>query len=281
MKRSRKALIAAAASLPALFAASSSFAQSARLSTTNWRQADRHDALLEGKSTQHFALEVRFGPYSPNVDGDAAGGGTPPYQYTFCTSVDESNNITQEDCGAQFYFGLEFDYLPIRIPYVGLVGPGLGWGFTSTSAKARLASDPNVATDQGVSFSIMPMHLSAVIRADELMRRTGIPIVPYGKFGVGMGYWRTGTDAGISKYEKDGQTIKGEGITWGLHFALGAMLSLNFLDPRTSARLDESTGVNHVYLFGEWMNARLSGLGSRPQLNVGSSTAVFGLALDF
>jgi len=280
MNRARMALTAAAAFFSVLTIAEASFAQRAHLPSTNWRQRDRRDALTESKgSSQHFALELRFGPYKPDVDSEFSGNG--PYRYVYCTSVDDANNITQEDCGAQFYFGLEFDYLPIRIPYVGLVGPGFGWGFTTTSSKARLESNPNVAADQDLSFTIMPMHLSAVIRADELMRKTGFPVVPYGKFGVGFGYWRASTDAGTAVYEKDGESIKGHGLSWGLHFALGAMLSLDFLDPRTAARLDEATSINHIYLFGEWMHSPLSGLGSKPQLSVGTSTAVFGLAMDF
>ena len=35
-----------------------------------------------------------------------------------------------------------------------------------------------------------------------------------------------------------------------------------------------------AYLFGEWMYAGLGGLGSRPQMHIGASTWVAGLAFD-
>lgn len=50
---------------------------------------------------------------------------------------------TKGSVAARFYLGAEFDYLPLRIPYVGLVGPGLGWGYTSFSNNAIFTDGPN------------------------------------------------------------------------------------------------------------------------------------------
>lgn len=246
-------------------------AQTGRVPGTTWRQRDRTDALRSAEaSPQNFAFELRFGPYSPEVDDSDNANGA--YNRFFGS-------------GAKFYFGLEFDYLPIRIPYVGVVGPGFGWGFTTTSGASLLPNgDPS---GDETSLTIMPMHLSAVLRGDELMRRTGVPIVPYVKFGYGLGYWRASDGNGTSVRtdpdtgkELTGDANTGSGTSSGYHLALGAMLALNFLDPRAIASLDQTMGVNHVYLFGEWMNARLSGLGSRPQMHIGTSTVIAGLALD-
>ncbi|AUX21401.1 hypothetical protein SOCEGT47_018830 [Sorangium cellulosum] len=241
-------------------------AASAQVTATHndWRQSDRSSLRASEKyaSPQSFAFELRFGPYSPEVDEEFSGTG--PYGRTFGD-------------GQRFYFGLEVDWLPLRIPYVGAIGPGFGWGYTSASAKGFLAeSGFSERSDEETSLTIMPMHLSAVVRLDELMRRTGVPVVPYAKLGVGMGVWAAGAGAGDAKHEG----VLGKDISWGTHLALGGMLSLNWLDPRAVSRLDESTGVNHVYAFGEWMYANLDGLGSRPQMHVGTSTWIVGLALD-
>ena len=128
----------------------------------------------------------------------------------------------------------------------------------------------------------MPMYLAAVLRADELYRRTGIPIVPYGKIGFGLGTWSASSEAGTETYvDKAGKEVSGSGVAWGVHFALGGMLALNFIDPRSAVRLDETTGVNHAYLFGEWMNNAELGRRSDPKgMYIGTSTWVVGFAVD-
>ncbi|WP_437667270.1 MXAN_2562 family outer membrane beta-barrel protein [Sorangium sp. So ce1182] len=259
---SRKVAACTAASA-ALLVASAASAQT-RGSASNWRQTDRSSVARDERfgSPQSFAFELRFGPYSPEVDEEEALAGAAPYRTTF-------GDVQQ------FYFGLELDWLPLRVPYVGLIGPGVGWGYTSKSTGA-FAAGTTTKTDEQTSLTVMPMHLSAVARFDELMRRTGIPIVPYAKAGLGMGLWYS--VSGPRAANVDG--VRGEGITWGTHLALGGALALNWLDRRSSSQLDESTGINHTYLFGEWMYANLDGLGSSPQMHVGTSTWVLGLALD-
>ncbi|WP_437551904.1 MXAN_2562 family outer membrane beta-barrel protein [Sorangium sp. So ce367] len=229
----------------------------------DWRQHDRSRIQREERyaSPQSFAFELRFAPYSPQVDEEFSGAG--PYGKTFGD-------------GQEFYFGVEVDWLPLRIPYVGAIGPGFGWGYTSASAAAFVKGSDERAEAEETSLTIMPIHLSAVLRADELMRKTGVPIVPYAKVGLGMGLW-TSTSGPVTP-KPDG--VRGEGITWGTHLAFGGMLALNWLDRRSASQLDETTGINHTYLFGEWMFANLDGLGSRPQMHVGTSTWVLGLAFD-
>ena len=267
-----------------LLGASTAAAQSnSAIGESNWRQGSRSKDRSTYASSQRFAFELRFGPYYPEVDeefGEPFGEGG-PYSRTF-GSVSENGTW---DTSAQFYFGLEFDWQALRIPYIGAIGPGFGWGFTRTSAPAKITGTL-VESGTDTSLTIMPMHFSAVLRADELMRRTGIPIVPYGKFGLGFATWSASTTTGVSSVtiEEAGQEprdLTGEGITWGIHMALGGMLALNWLDGRAAATLDETTGVNHIYLFGEWMNANLDGLGASDQMHVGSSTWVLGIAGDF
>jgi hypothetical protein len=273
MRPSQRALLAVIVAGAPFLAAASASAQSTEVLSNTWRQENRSDAIAAGEgSSQLFAFELRFGPYYPKVDSEFNGKKT-PFTDTF---------FPKTRAGTLFYFGLEGDFLPLRIPYVGLFGGGLGWGYTSVSAKTRLVSDPTQKSDEDTSLSIMPMYVVAVLRADELMRRTGIPLVPYGKFGLGFALWKASDGSGKSTYKdiKANKSYTGGGNSGGLQFALGAALSLNFIDSRSAARLDESTGVNHIYLFGEWMNSNLDNFGSSPAMRVGSSNFVGGIAFD-
>ncbi len=238
----------------------------ADLPDTSWREGsqERRAQALD----PDFYFELRFGPYWPQIDEEFAAPG--PYETVF-------------DNDAQFYFGVEADWLPVRIPYVGKLGAGFGWGITPASGNAI---DPATGeeTDVENSITIMPMHLSLVLRGDELMRRTQVPIVPYGKFGFGFATWSTSTTGGTSQVcenpSDEESCAEGEDTTLGLHSALGIAIALDWVEPHRTKNL-HSMGIGHLYLFGEWMNAMLDGLGSRPQLHVGTSTFVGGIALDF
>jgi MYXO-CTERM domain-containing protein len=243
-------------------------AQPTTIPDNDWRRESRPST--EPTDTQ-FAFETRFGPYWPQVDSEPGLTGT-PYEDTF-------------DNDPQFYFGIEFDWLPLRIPYVGGFGAGVGWGYTWASSSALLTDCEVTETetcesDDSTSLEIMPMYASLVLRADELMRRTGVPLVPYGKFGFGFAYGNADTTAGTSKVGVGDAEVVGEDVTIGLQMSLGLAFALNFLDGRAEGAMRATTGIAHAYLYGEWFNAWLDGLGGGG-MRVGTSTFVTGLTLDF
>lgn len=231
----------------------------------------------------NFTLELRFGAYYPQIDeifaADPAYPCGGPYECYFGK-------------GAQFYFGLELDWLPVRIPYVGKIGPSFGWGFVTANAKSHSVTSTDwsggssgwqtttdATTSETTNITLFPMHASAALRIDEISRRTVLPIVPYAKLGFGFGKWTSGTSRGTSKIGKDDATIA-EGMSYGPHVALGGMLGLNWLDRRSSTMARQTTGIDAAYLFGEWMFDKLSyGIG-KPGMHIGTSTWVVGLALD-
>ena len=100
----------------------------------------------------------------------------------------------------------------------------------------------------------------------------GLPVVKGGGAGA---YWSSGGALGMTS--SDG--VVGEGLSFGYHFAVGGALSLGFIERGSTARLREGFGVDHTYVFGEWM---LTDLGSFApnQMRVGSSSWVVGLALE-
>jgi len=94
--------------------------------------------------------------------------------------------------------------------------------------------------------------------------------------------WRTYTAGGTSEVpNSDGTTVKGKGQTWGWHFALGIAFQLDIVDSYTAKNMDSSVGINHTYLYGEWMFANYHGIGQDHPLYVGTSTWVTGLAWEF
>ena len=218
--------------------------------STNWRQSHQRQ-----ESPQNAALEFRFGPYKPHVDDDFASPG--PYQSVFGN-------------GTRYDFGVEIDWQALRIPMVGTLGPGFGWSYTRMSQPARFVARTGLSAEQ-TFLAIMPMYLVGVFRADVLARETAIPFVPYGKLGVDYSLWWTGNDL----------LTQARGHTWGIHYALGAMLLLDGFDRQAAMQLDNDVGINHSYVFFEWMVANSNGLGtSTPVLNVGTNTWQLGLAFE-
>ena len=285
MRRTKTALLTAFACAAAWSHPEAARAQMMHVPVNDWRQTDRHDVIQANAEKPSFMVELRFGPYLPDVDSGVPNGGKP---FADVFGYDCGSN-TQGTVSPRVSFGLEADYMAVRIPYVGAVGPGLGWAFTRFGAAARYTYKQG-CSEENTSLTIMPMHASVVLRADELMRRTGIPIVPYGKFGVGMAFWQASDDFGTEKVcgslsapttcpPGAMQVASGTGLTPSLHFALGGMIALNFLEPMTAARLDESTGVHHAYVFGEYYNDRITL--TKNVMQVGVSSWVAGLAVDF
>ena len=243
------------------------------LQDTDWRhaRAEELDPDVGTFDPERFSLELRFAPYWPEVDEEfAASPG--PYERMFGTK-------------ARFYFGLELDWQPFRIPYVGTIGPAVGWGYTRSSGSAIIVSTGQPA-DASTSLTILPMHFSVALRGDYLLRKWRIPIVPYAKLGLGMGLWTASGPEGTSDYTApdapaDASPDKGQGMSLGLHLALGGMVALTAFDPTSETSMREDTGVLDAYLFAEWMRANLDGIGSYPQMHVGTSTAAFGFAIDW
>lgn len=290
MKKMRAHLsFASAASFAALcLSVTPAGAQVAHVDDNDWRQTDRHDALLAASKQQKFEVELRFAPYLPNIDSEFAGTGKAPFNQVFGFDCANPGTPKPNSVSPRLYFGAEFDYLPLRVPYVGVVGPGVSWGYTSFSNNAVFSpGTPQAGTCSGetTTLTIMPMYAAVVLRADELYRRTGIPLVPYGKFGVGLAYWRASTDKGTDYYCQRNSTgdcvgtqIGGDGVTPSLHLAVGLSLSLNFINPSASARLGVTTGVQHAYFFGEIATDKRTL--AVDVLEVGALTWVLGLAAD-
>jgi hypothetical protein len=218
-----------------------------------YRRVDRRGY----ESPQRFAFELRLGPYRPNIDQAFPGKG--PYETVFGTD-------------RRVLVGVEFDWQVARIPMLGTIGPGFGIGYTNMSADARLQGTGELAAEQ-TSLTLLPTYAVGVLRIDTLARETSVPLVGYGKLGVGCGFYKTSNDVGT----------QAKGHTWGMHYALGAMFLLDSLDRSAAVQLDNDMGINNTYFYVEWMWARLDGFGKGQDpsvLNIGADTWMMGLAFE-
>ena len=254
----------------ALFSFLLSGAAIALFSPIVWAETSFSDA---GKGTaespQDFAFELRGSLFSPDIDSDPALGGATPYRDVFGKKK-------------RWLIGAEFDWQAIRIKHVGTLGPGLGVFYTKMSDFAFRKDPPTERSGDDTSLEILPIYAIAVLRVDALSRELHVPLVPYGKFGLGVGLWRAMNTTGVSRYtDANGTTQKGLGATWGLHAAGGLAFDLNFLDPSAARSFDASMGVNHTYIFAEYTLFWLNGLAQQGALRVGGGAWTFGLAFEF
>jgi hypothetical protein len=243
----------------ALVALMSSGNAGAQVETRDYRRTDRRVP----ESPQRFAFELRLGPYKPRIDEEF--NGRTPFADTFGN-------------GKGFHIGAEVDWQALRIPYLGTLGPGFSWGYTSRSANARISGTGKESAEE-TSLSIMPMTLVGVARLDVFPREFHVPVVPYGKLGLGLGLWSISTNKGT--VTRDG--VVGRGRSWGTHAAVGGMLHLDFLERDVALSFDDELGVNNSYLFFEWMWSDLGSsslIEDRPQMRVGTSGWVLGLAFE-
>ena len=252
--RSRPLLATAVTALAAIALWTRAAAAQDETSEQSWREPRQFE------SNQKFAFELRFGPYRPAIDD--AFPQQKPYETVFGSD-------------ARLAFGVEFDWQVLRIPFVGTLGPGVGWGYTHMSAPALYNSGENAGKESAeeTNLAIMPMYGVAVLRVDELARRTAVPLVGYAKAGLGYGLYWTGNDVETQR----------RGHTWGTHFALGGMFLLDVIDTRSAVEIDNEWGVNNTYLFVEWMVSNLDdfkGPRDRSAMHIGTNTWMLGLAFE-
>lgn len=237
-------------------------------------------------SPQRFALELKFGPYLPDIDRNYNGAGLGPYATIYGTTDDRGVATGQPSKG--FYGGLAFEWQITNL--AGPLGLGFQWTMMRDKAQALLAeppADPKASVRSGADstrFAVMPLALQVVYRFELLADRFRVPIVPYAKAGVNYSFWWSKNGSGDISTLKDenGKVVdKARGGAWGFQTNIGGMLRLDFLERGTARSLDRATGINHTYLFGEWQLSRVNNFGRKNSINLGDSTWLVGLAMEF
>ncbi len=257
------ALVVASAWLPAWLTAGEARAQTSRRETT-------YGGHRGFESPQNFAFELRFSPFTPDVDKDPSLHGATPFNDRFGSNP-------------RLLFGAELDWQAARIPHVGTLGPGIGAGYSTMTRPAAFAPPRTGISGEDTSFEVFPFYVVGVLRADALWRELGIPFVPYAKIGIGYSLWRASNTLGTSAYTSptSGQRVLGEGHTFGTELAFGLGFNLNALDPYAARNFDDAMGVNGTYLFAEWTRSDLNGLFQQNALSVGGTYWTFGITFEF
>lgn len=231
-----------------------------------------HAQLFRGESQYQtdrgWAVELRMGPYSPDVDSEFdPEQGPGPHEKYFTT---KRRLMVQAE--------LDRELLSV----FGTLSVGARIGYTRETASAFV--DPNFSMGETVrsgdrtSLTIVPTSLLLVYRLDVAARRWGIPLVPYGKVGLDyVLYWiRDGNDS-IASFGGN----KGRGGTTGWNAAIGVAFLLDVFDQGSARELDSTTGINHTYLFGELVHHDDSGLFGSKQMHLGDDTWFAGLMFEF
>lgn len=219
-------------------------------------------------SPQNFALEFKLGPYTPNIDGEFNGGASP-----FADLFGDSSGIMiTGEADWQLWRGF------------GSIAVGLAMGYFSRSAEPFAddgSGNPSQSTERvagETSITLFPISVLAVYRFDVLAERWKIPLVPYVKLGLNYTFWwiRKGNGDVASV---DGDDANGGSLGW--QFNLGIAVQLDIFEPEVAKTLDANSGINHSYLFFEMMHLAADGFGSETTLDVGDTTWLAGLAIEF
>jgi hypothetical protein len=197
-------------------------------------------------SPERFALELRIGPYHPDMGHN-----------------DAFETFFGSDSGP--LLATELDVIAYRLPNLIYLGVGAGIGTASYSGHTR--DSTGVATAEKTTFGLVPIDLMAVLRVDALARKLSVPFIFTGKLGYQWTHWTT----------QDGKAASVTGWSVGPRWAAQLELDLDSFDEKAARRMDEEWGINHSFLFVE-----LFGFSPSPRsLPIGATAWTAGLGFVF
>jgi hypothetical protein len=259
-------------------------------------RASVDDLFIENKpqdyhSPQHFAVEIKFGPYSPDIDSTPGLMGT-PFSDEFNSQF--GSNVGKRPPG-KLLSTIEFDWQFLH--RFGSLGLGLSLGFSQrythafqydmTTGSSLPCQVPNcVRSNDTTTLTVMPITLELVYRFDVLALRYHIPVVPYLKAGLGYYFWfiQSGDGSLARAMPTDAEPDahdKAIGGTLGLVTHPGVALMLDDLDATAARTLDSELGINHTYVFFEMNYGWITGLGAKDKMVFSDLTWSAGAAFEF
>lgn len=229
---------------------------------------------LDYASPRWYYVEFKLGPYSPDVDAEFPDGSEGPFERIFGSGT-AVRLMGEVDVEVWKGFGTV------------CAGAAAGWysvsagAFLDNSAGGGLSTSTERSSSE-TSLTLVPVSLLAIYRFDWAANEHHVPLVPYVKFGLNYTFWWSEVDGNTSEYtDAEGNTSKASGGTFGLQFNAGAAFRLDVLEPGAAKTLDVELGINHTYLFVEFVTIFASGFGKDTAFNVGDTTFQGGLAFEF
>jgi hypothetical protein len=240
------------------------------------------------QSSQWFAFELKFGPYSPNIDASPGLHGHP-----FADLFPPAPNKTRPP--GRLLTQLEFDFQFLHKWYGNFgIGHTVGYARRTTHSLQYVGSTMTPCTSGSggncmpsgdtTALNVIPLSLMAVYRFDYLANRYRIPFVPYFKIGLAYYLWVIENGGGgVAQYTPPGSSSSqgGWGGTWGWVMNPGGAFLLDILDPSAARTIDAELGINHTYLFCEFHYADITGLGAANKMNLSDTTLNAGIAFEF
>lgn len=202
--------------------------------------------ITSTESPRSGAVELRLGSYRPAELGSAGSAFT-------SQQIFGNNHLLLAEVEIQ------------RFVYQGVGSAGLGLSFGYAEKWGQVPDQT-----EKTAVMVAPLQLNALYKFDYAAFTWGVPLVPYGKLGLNLTpFWsQTGADA------------QGGGTRYGWGAAAGLMFMLDVVDRRFARDFDTDLGVNHSYLFAEYVYRNVNNFGNAPT-DLSSTHWMFGLALDY
>jgi len=235
------------------------------------------------ESPRHWMLELKFGPYKPNVDSEPGLSGH-PYRDVFgclpgksCSKWAGYTVMSQAELDFQIWKGY------------GSLGVAGTIGYFRIKGKALQPDDPSLPYDpdsnpyiysgDSTVMNLLPLVVQVVYRWDYAAIKWGVPIVPYVKGGaVCTVWWIENGNGDVARF---GNGNKARGTTFGYEVNLGIAFLLDVLEPSAAKIMDREIGINHSYLFAEFVHSQVRwAVHDRMHLGM-PATFLAGLALEF
>lgn len=272
------------------------------------------------ESPQHFAIELKFGPYVPHLDDVPWLGGRTPFSDHFGDPADEKGALphvgllSKVEFDYQFWgkfgifaIGLESGYYAASAPaYTLLSGTTTVNGTTVTTKQpCQVTAGPDNSRQYSVpgrpnldyysdctsgdtdKFNVVPIALMFIYRFDVLSKRFRVPLIPYVKVGLAYYVWWFGnSDSFSSQYSVTGsdgatQSRPAAGGSFGVVLHPGLAIDLSAIDPRAARAIDQEIGLNRVAAFVELDAALVNGFGQGRAMNLSDTTLSAGLSFEF
>jgi hypothetical protein len=214
------------------------------------------------ESPRYGTFSLQFTPYRPNIDAEFHGAAA-PYQTAF-------------GGGKKLMIRGELAYSLIQ--QYGTLDLGFSAGYFQARGKGRLSTDGSQSSDV-TALRVIPTSLSLTYRADQLANRGIVPLAPYVRFAFErFNWWVTNGSNGVA----GANGLRGSGATNGYSLTGGLAFLLDFIDTGLAREMDNDTGINHTYLFGEVTKYSVDDFGSKSSWDLGNTgSVVYGFGLMF